>query len=176
MLAVHTAIDQRRVANFPCLLFSADGWLACALLAAHCPSHSSWAPHLLRMYAHTWFQCVCLICVRFTMIFPVSSRPWVLRDRTLGHATLARHWSFSVWFVVVYTHCLSCARRLEVLKAVTRRSRLRSRFCFARLWYFRCAWSLGVLIFGFSIVCYIGYGGSRFGLRPSRVGFGGKVW
>ena len=146
------------------------------LCTTHCPSPYSWAPHLLHMYAHTWSPCACLVCVRFVMTFPVSSRPWVLTDQTLGQMALVRHWSVPMCFMIEYTHCLLCARRLEAFTAVTRRSRLRPRFCFARLGYFRCAWSIGMLIFGFSMSCYIILHGSRFGLRPTRVGFGGKVW
>ena len=96
MFPEHRVIDQRRVANFACLPFSADGWSACALCATHCPSPCAWAPHLLHTYAHTWSPCACLLCVRFMMLFPGSSRPWVLREQTLSYMTLARHWSFPV--------------------------------------------------------------------------------
>ena len=96
---------------FACLLFSADGWSVCALLAARCSSRSTWAPHLLHTYVHTWSPCACLLCVRFIMFFPVAPRPWVPRDRTLGHTTLAGHLSFPVCSLLVYTHCLLCARR-----------------------------------------------------------------
>ena len=115
MSPVHTAIDKRRVAHFSFFAFFADGWSACALRAVRCPSPSSWVPHLLHVYAHVWSPCACLLCVRFMMIFPVSSRPRVLMDQTLGYMTLVRHWSFPVCFLLEYTHCILCARRLEVI-------------------------------------------------------------